>query len=603
MRQVFPFHRVEEYINTGHDKNVIDPDPDKIYLKRKERQSGQLHENKTTDCPVTFPDDCQWSTKLERMPMFSKAEMNIHVSKTGKKLDPKKHGHSVPTSLRKAKSFLNDEYLQDIKTASDSNFFFVKSLCHHSYRKNDPPHILRLALCLVTAEVKYAHCSCAAGKVGFCNHVLSLMMQLCKYTLYECKDTRDLNEEEDMCPKVACTSSLQLWHKVGRGDNIQPKPVMDLVIKKTKVNDSTTSCTHKKPDGLRCLIYEARNNIHTQKADEHKLKEDLLKINPEMALAQIMAPADQTEFVETKFGKSAKGLFASYQLSFTESNFNVYCDIESMQRCLLGSRSDLQYSKFPLQHTDKYGIPAEQLSSPAKILLEHLSVDVQKLNNIEESTRAQGASEAWRNKRKYRLTASNFHLICCRQRNMDTLVDKLLYPTAIHSRYTNHGQTYEPIALREYEKYMFSTRRPIKLLKSSFVVCMDAPFLGASPDGKVVDKGCTKPFGLVEVKCPETKFRVTPLDACSDGAFYCENVEGKPKLKKKHQYYYQVPGQMGATKADWCDFVIYTLVGMSIERIKFDDQFWNATRCKLEEFYFSHFLKRAAVEYCSRKEE
>jgi hypothetical protein len=60
----------------------------------------------------------------------------------------------------------------------------------------------------------------------------------------------------------------------------------------------------------------------------------------------------------------------------------------------------LQYPKFPLQHTDKYGIPAEQLSSPAQILLEHLSVDVQKLNNIEESTRAQGASEAWRNERK-----------------------------------------------------------------------------------------------------------------------------------------------------------------------------------------------------------
>jgi hypothetical protein len=50
-----PFHRVEEYINTGHDKNVIDPD--KIDLKRKERKCGQLHENKTTECTVTFPDD------------------------------------------------------------------------------------------------------------------------------------------------------------------------------------------------------------------------------------------------------------------------------------------------------------------------------------------------------------------------------------------------------------------------------------------------------------------------------------------------------------------------------------------------------------------
>ena len=99
------------------------------------------------------------------------------------------------------------------------------------------------------------------------------------------------------------------------------------------------------------------------------------------------------------------------------------------------------------------------------------------------------------------------------------------------------------------------------------------------------------------------KFRVTPLDACSDGAFYCEAVQGKPKLKKSHQYYHQVQGQMGATKAEWRDFAIYTSVAMSIERIKFDAQFWSTRRSKLEEFYFNYFLEKAAFEYCRRKEE
>ena len=101
------------------------------------------------------------------MPMFTKAEMNIHISKTGKKLDPRKEEHSVLTGLQNAKSFLTDEYLLDIKAASDSNFFYVKSLCHHSFKKNAPSHNLKIALCLITAEMKYAHCSCAAGKVGF----------------------------------------------------------------------------------------------------------------------------------------------------------------------------------------------------------------------------------------------------------------------------------------------------------------------------------------------------------------------------------------------------------------------------------------------------
>ena len=36
MVKYFSMHgRVEEYINTGHDKYVVDPDPDKVYSKRK----------------------------------------------------------------------------------------------------------------------------------------------------------------------------------------------------------------------------------------------------------------------------------------------------------------------------------------------------------------------------------------------------------------------------------------------------------------------------------------------------------------------------------------------------------------------------------------
>ena len=67
---------------------------------------------------------------------------------------------------------------------------------------------------------------------------------------------------------------------------------------------------------------------------------------------------------------------------------------------------------------------------------------------------------------------------------------------------------------------MFSTRQTIELFKSGLVVGIDTPFLAASPDGKVRDAGCEEPFGLVRVKCPQTKFLVTPLDACSDPEFF-----------------------------------------------------------------------------------
>ena len=79
---------------------------------------------------------------------------------------------------------------------------------------------------------------------------------------------------------------------------------------------------------------------------------------------------------------------------------------------------------------------------------------------------------------------------------------------------------------------MSSINKPVKVFKSGLVISMDAPYLGASPDGKVIDPGCSDPFGLSEVKCPETKYLVTPLDACSDSSFFMEKVDGKPKLKR-----------------------------------------------------------------------
>ena len=71
-----------------------------------------------------------------------------------------------------------------------------------------------------------------------------------------------------------------------------------------------------------------------------------------------------------------------------------------------------------------------------------------------------------------------------------------------------------------------SIRRPVHIFKSGLVISPESPYLGASPDAKVIDPGCSKPFGLSEVKCPETKYLVTPLDACSDRNFFWKKYMG-----------------------------------------------------------------------------
>lgn len=101
----------------------------------------------------------------------------------------------------------------------------------------------------------------------------------------------------------------------------------------------------------------------------------------------------------------------------------------------------------------------------------------------------------------------------------------------------------------------------------------------------------------MEVKCPFSKFHVTPLDACADESFFAKNVNGQPRLKRGHQYYFQIQGQLAVTGASWCDFVIYSSKGMSIERVSFDPQFWNTLNEGLKNYYFNHFIGPAALEF------
>ena len=70
------FHlRVQEYIKSGRDKVVVDPDPDKIYTKQKNRLS-KLPINCSPESPAPKYPSHGWGNSLERMPPFTRAEMN-----------------------------------------------------------------------------------------------------------------------------------------------------------------------------------------------------------------------------------------------------------------------------------------------------------------------------------------------------------------------------------------------------------------------------------------------------------------------------------------------------------------------------------------------
>lgn len=68
---------------------------------------------------------------------------------------------------------------------------------------------------------------------------------------------------------------LQSWHQKGRGETIYPQPITDVVISKTKLND-----TKGRNEGIHSFLYEARNNVACRSTEEQKLKRAIRDMNP-----------------------------------------------------------------------------------------------------------------------------------------------------------------------------------------------------------------------------------------------------------------------------------------------------------------------------------
>ena len=164
--------------------------------------------------------------------------------------------------------------------------------------------------------------------------------------------------------------------------------------------------------------------------------------------------SESTQLLETKFDKSPQGSYASYQLSTAEDNFKVYCNISCIPRVDPGHTRVpiISYPRFPLSRATEHFVIPDELAAVEKALLEKLSVDEEKINDIETKTRGQSNCVEWKQERKLRFAGSNFGLISARKRHHGNFVNSLLHPKPFSSRYTNHGIKHKPVALEQYQK-------------------------------------------------------------------------------------------------------------------------------------------------------
>lgn len=198
---------------------------------------------------------------------------------------------------------------------------------------------------------------------------------------------------------------------------------------------------------------------------------------------------------------------------------------------------------------------------------------------LEKETRQQSSNNIWHRIRSPRLTSSSFKRVYSRKADFELLATSMQRKKkTVQTKAMKRGLELEPVAAAQYTEV---TGNQVHMC--GFVVNPNAPHLGTSPDRKVLQNGDDKSYGLLEIKCPE-QYSYT-------GCQYLQKHSGDTySLKRNHEYFYQITGQMGITGMLWCDFFVKCDNDYHLERIHFDAEMWGEIKTKLDWFFFEYFL-------------
>jgi putative phage-type endonuclease len=199
----------------------------------------------------------------------------------------------------------------------------------------------------------------------------------------------------------------------------------------------------------------------------------------------------------------------------------------------------------------RYGIPPRQTSF-SNCEPQNKKIITQKIKRLLSITQNEQRTTEWQEQRHNMLTASNIYKLLGSEAQYNSLIYEKCKPP--HSMYSNNvntestlhwGVKYEPVTKMIYES-MYGA-------KISEFGCIPHPqhaFIGASPDGIIIDANHSRYGHMVEIKNIVNR-----------------EIDGIPK----EEYWVQMQLQMENCDLEYCDFVETRIKEYETEEAAFDD--------------------------------
>ncbi|CAH1163408.1 unnamed protein product [Phaedon cochleariae] len=233
-------------------------------------------------------------------------------------------------------------------------------------------------------------------------------------------------------------------------------------------------------------------------------------------------------------------------------------------------------------HADQQMIDQSLLAEEVDVILRRLQVSEAERDRIQTESVGQFGNAIFETERKLRLTASMFGKVIKRRpyTSCHNMVKECLKPSFFWSEATDYGIAKEKVAIGIFERI-----KSLHVQDSGFWIDLQYGFLGASPDGIVLSED-----SMIEVKCiysaSKLELKKHTLDEVIDimkSKICLERHDDQIRLKRTHNYYYQIQGQLNIARKSKCYFIVYIndAIDLFVEEIERDAKLWEEKMCPL----------------------